>query len=343
MEKEIVGIEHFIKKRQYLIAEKNAKILLKKLNPKNKEQYEIYVKLILLISESLEKSIKNLNALEELEKAYILFPWEDRILYQIYSLCSKLKRSSRVESSLKELISLRTDDISFRIELAKFYVNKKENILAIMEVKKILDLGIYDLSIYRYLISLLKESNQYIELLKNIKLLQNLDPENASLIIEESGCLVSLGDPEQALELINGLLDYKSESNLIDFEYINAMITFFDVYIKFDYRERLIKFYIKILIKDYNTFNKEVKSMIDNLTNNLKLELLFNLVLKKPYFDIKKLNISEYNIIENIILIEKSKQDLLITDSEIKNLLDYLELDKLISREFIFYCTSFLN
>ncbi len=179
MEKEIIEIESLIKRRQYLIAEKNAKVLLKKLNPKNKEQYEIYIKLTILISESLEKSIKNLNALEELEKVYILFPWEDRILCQIYSLCLKLKRLARAESSLKELIILKPDDISFRIELSKFYVNKKENILAIIEVKKILALGIFDLGIYKYLISLLKESNQYIELLKNIKLLQKLDPENA--------------------------------------------------------------------------------------------------------------------------------------------------------------------
>ncbi len=166
---------------------------------------------------------------------------------------------------------------------------------------------------------------------------------NASLIIEESSCLVSLGDPEQALDLINSLLSYKSESNLIDFEYINAMIIFFDVYIKFDYRERLIEFYIRILIKGYHTFDKDIKLMIEKLTKKISLELLFNLVLKKTHFDLKKSNISECSIIENILLIGKSKQDLNITDSEIKILLDYLESDKLISREFIFYCTSFLN
>lgn len=340
MKKELSEIEGLINKKQFAVALRNARTQIKSLNAKNEEHFDSYIKLILYVADALEKNIKNLDALEELEKAHNLFPWEERILFRIYSLCIKLKRFPRAESALKDLVFLKPENIYFRIELARFFVNKKENSRAILELKKIIKLGVFNSYIYRHLIPLLQEEKLFFEMLENIRVLQKLEPENTLLIIEEARCLINMGELTKGLDLINKLLDYKLEVNLIDGEFVSSLAEFSDLYIKIDKKETLLEFYIQILGKGYEKFDKNVKLEIDNLTRKLKLEIFFNFVLNNNFFPLKSINYTEYNFVENITLLVKAKQRLNIPESQIRDYLSKLETEKLVSKRFACFLTA---
>src|SRR5437868_5701450 len=150
-EGKLTDLDSLIKRKQFIVAEQRGRDLLKVLKPNVSDDYEYWVKATLLVADSLTKNVKNLKALEDLEKAYEQYPFEKRFLSEILELSIKLKRLPRAEAIFKILINISPDDLQLRLKLVNFYLDKDDNLSAIQELKNIIHFEIYDFAIHNLL------------------------------------------------------------------------------------------------------------------------------------------------------------------------------------------------
>lgn len=338
IEKEIAEIELFINKKQFVIAEKKARGLIKALNSFEPEQYEGYIKTIVLLSEILSKSMKTLLAWEELEKNLKEFPFEEKLLYELYNVSVKLKRFQKAETALKSLISINPSDIGIRLVLSKFYIALEENTNAIVELNKILGLGVYDVIIHNLLASCYLKAGLFSKALEHIRISQNIMPDDSSLVIQEAKILIMKNCFNEAYELINELLLDRFENSIVNTEFISIMVDFSDLYIKVGQKSNLVELIIKVL-NEFTGLTVEDLQNLENLSKKIKTEVIFNFFVNHNKYKILFTGLNELEIIRNIIYLVQNKTNFATNKFSIKTYFESV-LEKLISDNFKIFVHS---
>jgi tetratricopeptide (TPR) repeat protein len=157
-ESKINEIKGLIQRKQYIVAEKKARELLKQIDPKNNYDQQNFVSVVLLLSESLTKNIKNILAIEELEKARKFFPEDERLLEEIFLLSLKMKRLPKAEEFLKEIVALNPAKLENRFRLISFYTDKDDYFNAGLEIRNLAVFGVDNVNINQMLLFCLKKN-----------------------------------------------------------------------------------------------------------------------------------------------------------------------------------------
>jgi hypothetical protein len=342
IETKLAEIDNLIKRKQFIVAEQKGRDLLKVLKPSVADEYDYWVRNIMLVADSLTKNVKNLKALEDLEKAHEQYPFEKRFLTEILELSIKLKRLPRAEAILKSLINISPDDLQLRLKLVNFYLERDDNSNAIQELNNIISYEIYDLSIHRLLAICLGKEGLLAEQLNQVKFLQKLQPESAQMIVEEANILIKMGQAVQAFELIDNLLNYKLENGQVDKEFVGCLSGFANLFMAYGYRDVLAELFIRALVSGFVKAPNDVRLSLEKFAREMKWELLFN-YLTKNHMVIKYDNSNENDLIENIgLLLQNSKH---FPEQKI-SLRDYLkkaEIYKVFSKHFAPFVRSLVE
>lgn len=333
IESKLTDIENLIKRKQFIVAEQRARDLLKVLKPNITDDYEYWVRTNLLVAESLTKNVKNLKALEDLEKAYDQFPFEKKFLDEILELSIKLKRLPRAEAIFKILINISPDDLQLRLKLVNFYLDKDDNFNAIQELNNIISFEIYDVTIHRLLAICLGKEGLLAEQLNQVKFLQKLQPESSLMLIEEANILIKLGQQTQAFELIENLLNYKLEANEVDKEFISCMSEFRNLFFAQGYKDVLAEIFIKTLLTGFPKAPNDIKISLEKFAKELKWDLIFNFLCKNQLV-IKYDNANELDLIENIGLLLQNNKHFSQQNLSIRDYIKKVELYKIFSKHF---------
>ncbi len=344
LEKNLAEAAELLVRNQPLVAEKKARQLVSCILSNETYEQETYINAVILLSEALIKSVKYLLALEELEKALKILPFELQLLEKTYYLCVKLKRTQRAEAVLKMMVRISPGNSEICMNLVNHYLEKGENIEAIIELKKLICNGKYDTDIYRLLISLLGKEKLYSEQLNQINILQKFSPNDMALLIEEARALKSLGKHKKSLEIINSFLKYKIDEKKVDLEFAETLSEFSALYEKQGFRGLLLKLYIEAISLDYPKLDKEVRKKLEQFSKNMKQDIIFNILcnprLNNPDAKIEpstfiKLNpVEDYDIIESIIAMSQNS-NLKNSRFSIVNIIFKTGLQKLIRKELI--------
>lgn len=278
-------IKELITKRQYLSAQKKSTELLKLLTDKDD-----LINCYLLLAESYARDIKNIKALEELNKAMIRFPYQKEILDAVYDLMVKLKRNNEAEQVLKDLLMSEPENLSYVIRLVRLYISKENYKGAFRELTILLSQGNYSPTINSLAAFCLEKMGMYSEQLKHVKLLQQMNPENYEMYFKEAEVLINLGEYDEAVNILNSCFETYQEVKGIDNKWVEKIIHFTKFLCDFGIKADLVK---KLSLINFKTLNP-------NLKNNLLKTLKEN---KVDFYFINE-SIKEYKsneIVENAI------------------------------------------
>jgi tetratricopeptide (TPR) repeat protein len=262
-------------KKQFLLVEKKARLLISHLNPDILYEYEAYIKSTFILAESLIKTARNINAIDVFEKTLQKFPNEERFFSPIYELYLKLKRIPKAEEILKQWAESCPSDLELRLKLAKLHFEKKENFKAILELKKIIALGSTEPEIYKLLISLFDKEEIYPEKLKYINLLQLIAPEDDTLIIEEIKTLMKLKEFSKSFKILDDFLNYKIEQEQFDENTLNLLKEFYHLYIILGYKESLFELFVKIIKFNLKNMSSTLKIKLEQFSKESGMENIF--------------------------------------------------------------------
>ncbi|MEK7434198.1 MAG: hypothetical protein AABZ74_13780 [Cyanobacteriota bacterium] len=307
IEKELGNISELLSKKQFLLSEKKIRTLLHYLKPEEKGIYDYYIKAILLLSEILIKNIKNINALEELEHVFKEFPFEERILLEIYNLSVKLRMITRAEMALKSIIYINPSDISKRIFLVRFYLSVDENSKAIMELKKIIELGIFDYKIHTLLASSYIKIGLYSESLKHVEIMKSLEPEKSYLNILESKVMLDKNNLSESFKLFNVFIEQKLDEKKIDNKLLLLLNDNIDLFIKTSQKDILIEHIIKILSSEIK-YSSENILFLNKITKKLKVDVIFNFFTHHNNPKSSYPNLTDFDLLLNLIFLIKNKE-----------------------------------
>jgi hypothetical protein len=333
VEGKIADLDNLVKRKQFIVAEQRGRDLLKVLKPENPADYEYWVQTTILVADSLIKNVKNLKALEDLEKAHDLFPFEHRFLAQILELSIKLKRMPRAEAILKSLINISPDDLQLRLKMVNFYLDKDDNLSAIQELNNIISFEIYDVGIHRLLAICLGKEGLLVEQLNQVKFLQKLQPESALMVIEEANILIKLGQPVKAFELIDNLLNYKLDENQIDKEFVTSLANFSNLYIAYGFKDLLAELFIKTMVTNFQKVPNDIKISLEKFSKDMKWDLIFNF-LGKNQMVIKFDQSNELDLIENVGLLLQYNKYIGDQKVSLKEYLNKVDLYKYLAKHF---------
>jgi len=310
-------IETLISKKQFISLDKKILELSKAVNLTKDDEYEIYIKAVILYIESFLKRVQTLKALEEVEKYHKLFPYEEKLLEKMYEISTKLKRLPKIEYSLKTLINIFPNNIHYRLNLVEFYIKNNNYVEVLNELAKIVRIEPDNVTLNKIYLYWLSKNGSLSEQLLIIRKLQDLLPDDTSLIIDEIKILLALGDFEKAFKMINSFMKYKLENNLIDLELLDNLIYFSDVYFFLSYKNLFLEIFIKTLLK-FSQFDSKSKTKLKEFSKYLKLEFIFNFITKNK---IDEKTFSEKELIENLLWIIQNKDNF-----------DKIELSKCLSQ-----------
>jgi tetratricopeptide (TPR) repeat protein len=301
-------------RKQFMVAEKKARGLLTVLKPENQFKYKAMVDVSLQLAESLSRNAKNVDAINVLEKLHLQFPFESKILSILFNLYMKLKKLNDAERVVKRWVELEPDEPEGRIKLLRIYLNKHENIQAIIELKKIIGLGIVEPWLYKLLLALFDQEKIYSEKLKQVKLLREIKPDDTLLLVEEIRTLFAMKQYHGAFDLLDSYIDFKFENKQLDLELIGLLTDYGSFYLKLGHRESLGEYFSR-LFPIYSSLAPELRVKLEALARKFNYELLFNFFIspelfirkeKAPFIlKLKPENPGYENIIYNIMLIKK--------------------------------------
>jgi tetratricopeptide (TPR) repeat protein len=309
-------IKELINKKQFIVAEKKARTLITTLNINSEFNYMAYINATVFLVESLSRNARNLIAVEILEKAILDFPYEAKFLENLLDLYIKLKRVPKVEQVLKTLVNVKPSDTGLRLKLVNIFIEKNEIMNAIIEIKKIISLGSFDIKIISLLVSLLGKEKLFTEQLKMVKLMQEIEPANSSFQIEEARILIALNKQNEAFDLVDGLINFKIENHLYDTQLPEIFSEFKELYIKTGNQELLYETFSLVLLNNFQNFNKEVKMKFVKFATEMNLDILFNYLLNprgftpgepRPALAIKCENNGSFEIITNCLQVLKNE------------------------------------
>lgn len=348
LEKQILKISQFVKMKDFNVAERESRKILVSLNKNDRYEYQSYVKLTNLLIDILLHISKGITALEELDKAVKLFPYEEKFLNKMYQVSLKAKRLQSAEDALKSLINLNPSNLGLRLQLVKLFIEKKDNINAIIELNRIINLDIPNAYVYKLLLSLLAKEKLFTEHLRHTRLMQELFPDDNSLIIEEVRALSGLGKNTEAFEIIFNFFKYKLENALVDQEFYLSLLEFSGLFIKTGNRDLLLEIYIEALSGGFEKLDKSIKISLEKFSKEMNLEIIFNMLCnpkippETEFYSrlIKSGKISMYDIIEGIILISQN------SDKDSQFFINYLkktDLPKIVPKEIVPFLNSLIN
>ncbi len=337
IEKKILEIESLIKRKQFIVVEQKARDIIKNLKVTDDESYNFYIKAYLLLADSLVKNIKNLKALEELERVLEIYPYEEKILLEIFELSIKLKRLPKAEASLKSIINISPENIEVRFKLINLFIEKLDYFEAIKELNILLAMNIKSLDIYRMLAGCYERMEMYNQAINYILKMQEMNDEFSNFV-QEIKTLIKNSDYSNAYSKLKNIIDLKLNEDDFNESIIDFIINFKDLYISFGYRNELIENILDILNNYQAKLSTPYKAKIEKLLKELDLEIISNYFLKRNLianFD----NFDEKSVIENIILFEQYENKM-----DYKSLKDFLtknDIYKYITKDYkIFLQTS---
>jgi len=299
----LLEIENLISRKQFTTLEKKIFDLSKNIDFAKDDEYELYIKAILLYIESFLKRVQTLKALEEIEKYHKQLPYEEKFLEKMYEISTKLKRLSKIEYSLKALINLFPNNIHYRLNLVDLHIKNKNYSDVVNELAQIVNIEPNNITLNKIYLYWLSKEGSISEQLRTIIKLQELLPDDTSLITDEIKILLALGKFENAFEMINNYLKYKLENNIIDFELLESFIYFSDVYLFLSCKNLFLEVFIKILL-NFSQFDSKSKTKLKEFSKQKKLEFIFNFFTKNK---INESDFDEKNLIENILWITQNK------------------------------------
>lgn len=283
-------IKELINKKQYLNAQRKSLDLLKKLiSVGNKEQT---INCYLLLAESYSKDIKNIKAMEELNKALEKFPFEPEILEAIYDISSKLKRKNDSEIVLKELLMIQPENISYILSLVKIYLSNENYIEASRVLNILISQGNYSLTVNSLASFCYEKLNLYSEQLKQIKILQEMNPENYEMYFKEVEVLITMGEYNESADLLISLLDTYQEVKDIDKIWIEKIIYFSKFLYDLGLKDELLK---RLSLIDFNKIDIKTKNMIIEKLKSSKLDIFFSLQNLSDYTSEELIETTIYN------------------------------------------------
>lgn len=277
IENKLHEIEALIKRKQFIVAEQKSKDIIKNLD--TSKYYDYYIQACLYLSDSLVKNIKNLKALEELEKVLESFPYEEKIILCVYELSFKLKRFARAESALKTIVNINPEDIESRFKLISLYINKPDYPEAIKELNILLAMNLQSIDIYKMLALCYEKSEMYNQAIDIIKNIQKIS-DNVEFFIYEARLLIKNKDFSKAYSLIISIINYKLDSEKFDESIITIINSFIDTFICLGYRDEIINILFEIGSKYQKTITLQAKIKIEKLLKDLNLELVNHYIFK---------------------------------------------------------------
>lgn len=287
MNPKIKEIKDLINKKQYLNAQKKATELIKVLSSK-----EDIISCYLLLAEAYSKDVKNLKALEELNKASEKYPYEKEILEALYDLSIKLKRNNEVESILRDLMSIEPENISYILRLVKIYMSKESYSEAIRELNILLSQGNYSPTINSLAAFCFEKLDLYTEQLKQIKILQQMNSENFELYFNEAQVLINMADYDNGINLLLNTLDTYHESKSVDKLWVGKIIKFTNFLCSFGLRLELIK---RLALIDIKKIDLKLKTELLKILKENKLDIHFTSENLKSYSGEEFLEECQYN------------------------------------------------
>ena len=286
MNPKVSEIKELINKRQYLNAQKKATDLLKILT----EEKDI-INCCLTLAEAYSKDIKNLKAIEELNKVLVVFPYNPQILEALYDLFFKLKRFNEAEQVLKDLLMSEPENISYIIRLVKSHISQENYIEALKELSILIAQGNYSPTINGLTAFCFEKLNLYSEQLKQIKIMQEMNPNNYEMYFKEAEILINMGDYEEGISNLNTCFDTYQEINGIDKNWIEKVINFTDFFCNFGLKANLIE---KLSFIDYKKLDLKLKTSLLNTLKNHKMDIYFTGENIKNYTDSEIIEHSNY-------------------------------------------------
>lgn len=326
----IQEIETLIKRKSFTLAQKKATDYLKNLSI-NLGNKDFIIAFYLLLAEAYSKDIKNLKALEELEKINKTFPYEVKILTQIYDLALKLKRTTRVELALKELIEADLYNNEYLFKIVDFYILQEKYIEALGYLNLLATNLDDNIQVYTFFAFCYGKLGLITEQLETIRKLQQLEPNKITLFFEEVDLLFNQGSYLEAFELLNDLIEYYLENNKIDDLILTYLIYFSNYYFLLGYKSFFIRHIIRILAsKEFNTLNKALKEKLLEILEEKQLTPLVGFLSKNT--EAMK-NYDTITIIENISYLVENKD--LLTNFTIKELVNSNKVVSLVEKDFL--------
>lgn len=277
IENKLQEIEALIKRKQFIVAEQKSKDIIKNLD--TSKYYEYYIQACLYLSDALVKNIKNLKALEELEKVLETYPYEEKILLFVYELSFKLKRFARAESALKTIVNTNPEDIESRFKLISLYIDKADYLEAIRELNILLEMNLQSIDIYKMLAVCYEKSEMYIQSIEAIKNIQKIS-DDVEFFIYEVQLLIKNKELSKAYSLIMSIINYKLDSERFDESIITIINFFINIFISLSYRDEFVALLFEIGAKYQKTITLQAKIKIEKLLKDLNLELVNHYIFK---------------------------------------------------------------
>jgi hypothetical protein len=259
IEKDLEEVNQLINKRQIPVALKKIQPLLQKLENPSKEQYELYVEVVLTLGNIHVKLFKNIEAINELKKAHEKFPCEKRFISEILSLAKKIKREDLISEFTEYVEILDKDNIyGNTVQVYDELKAKKDLTNAVFQLKKLINTGSHEENLYRKISSDLKDLNLVYESLEYEKDLQSMFEVSELEIFNQIDRLYSLKNFKEAYKLLQGALLYfhKSGTNEEQIKkyvdaYYNLIILFdSDLFSRLGYEPEAYKAYKQDIAKD---------------------------------------------------------------------------------------------
>jgi tetratricopeptide (TPR) repeat protein len=267
MNPKINEIKELINKKQYLNAQKKATDLLKILDDKD-EIISCYI----LLAESYSRDIKNIKALEELNKALSKFPYEKEILEGLYDLSIKLKRVNESEQILKDLLMTEPENISYILRLVRIYMSKENYTDALMELNILLSQGNYSPTINGLASFCYEKLNLYTEQLKQIKILQQMNSENFELYFKEAEISINMAEYDDGINILLNTFDTYQELKGVDKIWIEKLCYFTKFFCDFGLKGELIK---RLSFIDFKKLDLKLKNELIKVLKENKLDIYF--------------------------------------------------------------------
>ncbi len=309
LQKILNEFSELIKRKQFMIVQKKVFEFFKILKPfESNDDYEAYIIASLLMAEAFSKDVKNLKALEELEKISKIFPFETRILNKMFDISVKLKRFAQAETILKSCVSSEPDNNDFKVQLVHFYLEHSQIQKAIGMLLFLIDSGAYDPSLYWMIADNFGKTSNHFHKLNQIKLLQQLKPSNPYLLMEEASVMTSIGHAKKGFDIISDLINYSFETNMVTPEIYSCIMSFSELFIALGYRDLLAEYFIRALLQtEYTKLPLDIKQQLEKYAKENEFMFIFNFIVK-PQVIMKYENVPENSILENIIYIVQNKK-----------------------------------
>lgn len=206
-------IKLLVTKRQTPVALKKTINLLQKLQDISEDNYEAYIDTVLILADIHVKMFKNIDAINELRKAYDRFPCEKRLITEILILAKKIKKDDLVLefSEYMEILD-KDDNYILNMNLYDIYKTKKDSINAVTQLKKLINTGYSEESLYRNISQDLNDLNLTYESLSFEKDRQSIFDLNELEIFNQISRLYALKNYTEAYKLLEAALLYFHQS-----------------------------------------------------------------------------------------------------------------------------------